>query len=146
MTIQYIITRKEDQTFDCKSIQIDPKALAITIVAFANTNRSTIRILQYQLYSTLLVHIEKVKTLVNQRFTRVLQYPDSGSNRDGLLHWCLRPARLPIPPSGHLNANVVANVQRNSEITKNRRRKVNSIGILIILLKYKHYVYFLLYI
>ena len=28
-------------------------------------------------------------------------YPDPGSNRDGLPHWCLRPARLPIPPSGH---------------------------------------------
>lgn len=27
-------------------------------------------------------------------------YPDSGSNRDALRHWCLRPARLPIPPSG----------------------------------------------
>ncbi|MEN2590086.1 hypothetical protein, partial [Acinetobacter baumannii] len=25
-----------------------------------------------------------------------------GSNRDGLLHWCLRPARLPIPPSGQI--------------------------------------------
>ncbi|WP_156958402.1 hypothetical protein [Prevotella sp. S7 MS 2] len=35
MTIQEITTRKEDQTFDCKSIQIDPKALAITTVAFA---------------------------------------------------------------------------------------------------------------
>ena len=31
-----------------------------------------------------------------------LQYPDPGSNRDGLPHWCLRPARLPIPPSGLL--------------------------------------------
>ena len=30
----------------------------------------------------------------------LLMYPDPGSNRDGLLHWCLRPARLPIPPSG----------------------------------------------
>ena len=30
------------------------------------------------------------------------QYPDPGSNRDGLPHWCLRPARLPIPPSGQL--------------------------------------------
>ena len=29
-------------------------------------------------------------------------YPDPGSNRDGFPHWCLRPARLPIPPSGHL--------------------------------------------
>ena len=28
------------------------------------------------------------------------RYPDPGSNRDGLPHWCLRPARLPIPPSG----------------------------------------------
>ena len=27
-------------------------------------------------------------------------YPDPGPNRDGLPHWCLRPARLPIPPSG----------------------------------------------
>ena len=88
------------------------------------------------------VHIHKTFTI----YLLLLLYPDSGSNRDGLLHWCLRPARLPIPPSGHLNANVVANVQRNSEITKNRRRKVNSIDILIILLKYKHYVYFLLYI
>ena len=30
----------------------------------------------------------------------VTWYPDPGSNRDGLPHWCLRPARLPIPPSG----------------------------------------------
>ena len=30
-----------------------------------------------------------------------IQYPDPGSNRDGVPHWCLRPARLPIPPSGH---------------------------------------------
>ena len=30
-----------------------------------------------------------------------LRYPEPGSNRHGLLHWCLRPARLPIPPSGH---------------------------------------------
>lgn len=42
MTIQEITTRKEDQTFDCKSIQIDPKALAITIVAFANADGGTI--------------------------------------------------------------------------------------------------------
>ena len=29
-------------------------------------------------------------------------YPEPGSNRHGLPHWCLRPARLPIPPSGLL--------------------------------------------
>ena len=32
---------------------------------------------------------------------RFVGYPEPGSNRHGLLHWCLRPARLPIPPSGH---------------------------------------------
>ena len=31
-------------------------------------------------------------------------YLDSGSNRDALRHWCLRPARLPIPPSRLLQA------------------------------------------
>ena len=44
MTIQEIRTHKEDQTFDCKSIQIDPKALAITIVAFANADGGDISI------------------------------------------------------------------------------------------------------
>lgn len=44
MTIQEITTRKEDQTFDFKSIQIAPKALAITIVAFANADGGTIAI------------------------------------------------------------------------------------------------------
>ena len=31
---------------------------------------------------------------------RVFKYPEPGSNRHGSPHWCLRPARLPIPPSG----------------------------------------------
>ena len=44
MTIQEIITHKEDQTFDCKSIQIDPKALAVPIVAFANADGGIIAI------------------------------------------------------------------------------------------------------
>ncbi|MDE6634482.1 MAG: ATP-binding protein, partial [Bacteroidaceae bacterium] len=44
MNIQEIITRKEDQTFDCKSIQIAPKALAIPIVAFANADGGIIAI------------------------------------------------------------------------------------------------------
>ena len=38
MTIEEILARKECQTFDCKSIQIDPKALAIPIVARANAD------------------------------------------------------------------------------------------------------------
>ena len=44
MTIQEIQTRKEGQTFDCKSIQIEPKALAIPIVAFANADGGVIAI------------------------------------------------------------------------------------------------------
>ena len=44
MTIQEIKTRKEDQTFDCKSIQVEPKALAIPIVAFANADGGVIAI------------------------------------------------------------------------------------------------------
>lgn len=44
MTIQEITTRKEDQTFDCKSIQIEPKALAVPIVAFANADGGAIAI------------------------------------------------------------------------------------------------------
>ena len=44
MTLQEIQTRKEGQTFDCKSIQIEPKALAIPIVAFANADGGVIAI------------------------------------------------------------------------------------------------------
>ena len=44
MTIQELTTRKEDQTFDCKSIQIDPKSLAVPIVAFANADGGVIAI------------------------------------------------------------------------------------------------------
>ena len=44
MTIQEIITRKEDQTFDCKSIKIDPKSLAVPIVAFANADGGIIAV------------------------------------------------------------------------------------------------------
>ena len=43
-TIKEITKRKEDQTFDCKSIQIEPKALAIPIVAFANADGGVIAI------------------------------------------------------------------------------------------------------
>lgn len=38
MTIEEIVIREEGQTFDCKSIQISPKALAIPVVAFANAD------------------------------------------------------------------------------------------------------------
>ena len=44
MPFQEIQTRKEDQTFDCKSIQLEPKALAIPIVAFANADGGVIAI------------------------------------------------------------------------------------------------------
>lgn len=44
MEIVEVLFHKEDQTFDCKSIQIDPKALAIPIVAFANADGGVIAI------------------------------------------------------------------------------------------------------
>ena len=44
MTIEEIPARKECQTFDCKSIQIDPKALAIPIVAMANADGGVLAI------------------------------------------------------------------------------------------------------
>ena len=44
MTIDEIISRKEDQTFDCKSIQIAPKALAVPIVAMANADGGVLAI------------------------------------------------------------------------------------------------------
>ncbi len=38
-------------------------------------------------------------------------YPGPGSNRHELPHWCLRPARLPIPPPGQIrSANVEINI------------------------------------
>ena len=44
MTTEEIQARKECQTFDCKSIQIDPKALAIPIVAMANADGGVLAI------------------------------------------------------------------------------------------------------
>ena len=44
MEIVEVLFHKEGQTFDCKSIQIEPKALAIPIVAFANADGGTIAI------------------------------------------------------------------------------------------------------
>ena len=41
-----------------------------------------------------------------------LQYPEPGSNRHGLLHWCLRPARLPIPPSGLVALRAVPQLRK----------------------------------
>ena len=44
MTIEKILACKESQTFDCKSIQIAPKALAIPIVAMANADGGVLAI------------------------------------------------------------------------------------------------------
>ena len=44
MTIKEIQSSKEDQTFDCKSIQIEPKALSIPFVAFAKADGGMIAI------------------------------------------------------------------------------------------------------
>lgn len=44
MEIVEVLFHKVDQTFDCKSIQIEPKALAVPIVAFANADGGIIAI------------------------------------------------------------------------------------------------------
>ena len=54
-------------------------------------------------------HPGKSKTSPDQLTKRRFQYPEPGSNRHGLLHWCLRPTRLPIPPSGHFRERYTAN-------------------------------------
>ncbi len=43
-TIEEIRTQKEGQTFDCKSAKIEPKALAVPIVAMANADGGTLAI------------------------------------------------------------------------------------------------------
>ena len=45
----------------------------------------------------------KRKRLESSSLPRRSEYPEPGSNRHALRHWCLRPARLPIPPSGHFS-------------------------------------------
>lgn len=44
MTIEEILAFDEMQIFDRKSINIDPKALAVTLVAFANADGGTVAI------------------------------------------------------------------------------------------------------
>lgn len=44
MTIEEILTNEEMQIFDRKSVNIDPKTLAITIIAFANADGGTVAI------------------------------------------------------------------------------------------------------
>lgn len=44
MIIEEILTNEEMQIFDRKSVNIDPKALAITIIAFANADGGTVAI------------------------------------------------------------------------------------------------------
>ena len=52
--------------------------------------------LQCYTYVTPENEITAENQVINSRYL----YPEPGSNRHGLPHWCLRPARLPIPPSG----------------------------------------------
>ena len=44
MTIEEILLKEENQTFDRKSINISPKDLAIPIIAFANADGGDIAI------------------------------------------------------------------------------------------------------
>lgn len=44
MTIEEITTRQEGQTFDCKSFSIDPKGLAVAMIAMANADGGEIAV------------------------------------------------------------------------------------------------------
>ena len=44
MTIEEVLSNEEGQIFDRKSINIEPKALAVPLIAFANADRGTIAI------------------------------------------------------------------------------------------------------
>lgn len=44
MTVEDILSRKEGQTFDCKSFAIDPKGLAVAVVAMANADGGEIAV------------------------------------------------------------------------------------------------------
>ena len=52
------------------------------------------------LFFSLLEKKQRKQSGASFQTLRSILYPEPGSNRHGLLHWCLRPARLPIPPSG----------------------------------------------
>ena len=54
MTIEEILSKEENQTFDRKSINISPKDLAIPIVAFANADGGDIPIGQEELKALIL--------------------------------------------------------------------------------------------
>ena len=97
MTIQEITTRKEDQTFDCKSIQIDPKALAVPIVAFANADGGVIAIGVSdktrkiegvdQHTETLVQHIGKLRLLVNPNYARIKEANELSKNGQNDRAW-----------------------------------------------------------
>ena len=44
MTIEEVLSNEERQIFDRKSINIEPKALAVPLIAFANADGGTIAI------------------------------------------------------------------------------------------------------
>ena len=49
-------------------------------------------------------------------FTRVNSYPEPESNRHIFRYWCLRPTRLPIPPSGSKSEGKGTNFFLNKQI------------------------------
>ena len=66
---------------------------------------------------------------IYQQIKRFHWYPEPGSNRHGSLHWCLRPTRLPIPPSGQNNFSVAAT-----------KIHINSLSASVIQENYTHFL------
>ena len=66
------------------------------------------------------VTLDETKKPQNQVIKRLFKYPDPGSNRDGKIHWCLRPARLPIPPSGRMEIQIYRFFYEEQEVAEKR--------------------------
>ena len=94
MTIQEIITRKEDQTFDCKSIQIEPKALAVPIVAMANADGGVLAVGVSDKTRTLDgvdQHTEKLNELLLAATEPTASRERRYRSRCLMTGWCLSP-------------------------------------------------------
>ena len=83
MTIEEIQARKESQTFDCKSIQIAPKALAIPIVAMANADGGVLAIGTFYPDNGSIEVLES--SVLNTAFSTPEKYPWVEEQRQELL-------------------------------------------------------------
>lgn len=111
MTIEQILDKEEGQTFDRKSIQISPKALAVSIVAFANADGGTIAIGisdQTRRIEGIDLHTKELNELLRVPFDFCIptiainiEYVECVDSGGSLNHVVL----MQVPQSGQVHAN-----------------------------------------